>query len=632
MSREEKLCMVAKTLCGIDDINNCIYMKGETCQKVGRCRIKEKTDDQLDYILSSIDTNTYLEACAGSGKTEVLGIKAAYEICRWTSRDSGIAVLSFTNDAADTILDRVMTFYRKPLPSNHFVGTFSSFVHGYIAQKFGYKYYHSREGEKDKSFRLVDSDTSQYDNMWLKNYELDFHFADNIKTYANQLNYHEGSQTWFSVARDKSISVKQRCRSERQYKLLHDKIKECKLNFWKCGFATFEDMNYIARKCLQNSAICNMLAKKFPIIFIDECQDLSKNELCLISSLISAGTKVHYVGDQHQAIYSFKDSMPQYFTAHVSELGFTTLYLNDNFRSSQDIVDVSCTIGNITSSIVGRAFSPLGSSSCFYLEYTDEMEALMLFKQLLAEYGVPIANSAVLIRTQGVKEKISSSNRVYYLKHPIINAIQCWNFNTPNDKQQALNLVGRQLQKWIGFQGNSNNCYYPSGLCSDYVTWRVMLRDILDALVGSFPVADMSGKKYSSWYLANRKRVASIINEYLQSVIGKSIPESIIRTPYGTASDTIALIYPNNAEALKIETIHAAKGKAYDAVMLLSANNSHGKTGYWENWLNADDEASRICYVACTRPRYLLCWGVSRLEDESKRQKLESLGLKQYKK
>ena len=166
-----------------------------------------------------------------------------------------------------------------------------------------------------------------------------------------------------------------------------------------------------------------LLLKKFPIIFIDECQDLSKNELCLISSLISAGTKVHYVGDQHQAIYSFKDSMPQYFTAHVSELGFTTLYLNDNFRSSQDIVDVSCTIGNITSSIVGRAFSPLGSSSCFYLEYTDEMEALMLFKQLLAEYGVPIANSAVLIRTQGVKEKISSSNRVYYLKHPIINAM-----------------------------------------------------------------------------------------------------------------------------------------------------------------------------------------------------------------
>ena len=150
MSREEKLCMVAKTLCGIDDINNCIYMKGETCQKVGR--IKEKTDDQLDYILSSIDTNTYLEACAGSGKTEVLGIKAAYEICRWTSRDSGIAVLSFTNDAADTILDRVMTFYRKPLPSNHFVGTFSSFVHGYIAQKFGYKYYHSREGEKTNLF------------------------------------------------------------------------------------------------------------------------------------------------------------------------------------------------------------------------------------------------------------------------------------------------------------------------------------------------------------------------------------------------------------------------------------------------------------------------------------------------
>lgn len=97
-------------------------------------RIEEKTDEQLDYILSPIDQCIYLEACAGSGKTEVLGLKAAYEICKWQSSQTGIAVLTFTNEATATIANRVASFYGKPISSNHFIGTFSSFAHGYIAR------------------------------------------------------------------------------------------------------------------------------------------------------------------------------------------------------------------------------------------------------------------------------------------------------------------------------------------------------------------------------------------------------------------------------------------------------------------------------------------------------------------
>lgn len=139
-------------------------------------RIKEKTDEQLDYILSPIDRCIYLEACAGSGKTEVLGLKAAYEICGWRSRQTGVAVLTFTNDATATIADRVASFYGRPISSNNFIGTFSSFVHGYIAQRFGYKFYDIPEDKADKSFRVVDSDISPYSNQWLENYKLNFPF------------------------------------------------------------------------------------------------------------------------------------------------------------------------------------------------------------------------------------------------------------------------------------------------------------------------------------------------------------------------------------------------------------------------------------------------------------------------
>lgn len=165
MTRDEKINTLAKVLSA---------SKQFTPQDMKR--IEEKTNEQLDYIFSPLDQCIYLEACAGSGKTEVLGLKAAYEICKWGSGKSGIAVLTFTNEATATIANRVSAFYGRLLPSNHFIGTFSSFVHGHIVQRFGYKFYATDSDKPDKSFRIIDSDTKPYNNQWLENYKLEFPF------------------------------------------------------------------------------------------------------------------------------------------------------------------------------------------------------------------------------------------------------------------------------------------------------------------------------------------------------------------------------------------------------------------------------------------------------------------------
>lgn len=99
MTREEKIIVLSQAL-----------SPDKAFLEQAATRINEKTDEQLDYILSPIDKCIYLEACAGSGKTEVLGIKAAYEISRWASQQSGLAVLSFTNEATSTIANRIAHF------------------------------------------------------------------------------------------------------------------------------------------------------------------------------------------------------------------------------------------------------------------------------------------------------------------------------------------------------------------------------------------------------------------------------------------------------------------------------------------------------------------------------------------
>lgn len=102
---------VAKIICNKSDeitCDECFKMKKSgICEGHNCCRISEKTEEQLEYILSDVKNNTFLRACAGSGKTEVVGMKAAYEIKQWTEMNKGIAVLSFTNDAVEVIKNRV---------------------------------------------------------------------------------------------------------------------------------------------------------------------------------------------------------------------------------------------------------------------------------------------------------------------------------------------------------------------------------------------------------------------------------------------------------------------------------------------------------------------------------------------
>ena len=632
MTRDEKIEKLTEVLSA-----------GKIFTQQAKERIDEKTDEQLDYILSPIDQCIYLEACAGSGKTEVLGLKAAYEICRWSSRQTGIAVLTFTNEATATIADRVSSFYGKPVPSNHFIGTFSSFVHGHIAQRFGYKFYDIPEGKADKSFRVVDSDISPYSNQWLENYKLNFPFPKQ-KICASQLYYKASCKDWFIGQGESAKSltelynsaecqqhiaeIRQRKNASYLFQLnyLKDQIKECKLKFWHDGFANFDDMNLIACRCLHDETICHNISRKFPVILIDECQDLSASELRILSFLISAGTTVHYIGDLHQAIYSFKDSYPEQLLEHLSFHRFETMHLSQNFRSTQKIVDFSQKMGGIDYSISGSVESRCGDYDCCYVEYDDdEKDAIIAFTDTLNRFDIPIKDAVVLVRTQTAKQKLSHGPSNDHKTHPVINAIQLWQQNEPVARQTALSLLAYQLQRWMGFHGKSNNYYYSDEVCPNAVSWRLLLRDILVELCSDPAMTTVDELTYGSWYSTNKEKVISIIAHHLNT-IEQNLPEITIRTPKGTAKLPIYPVKLTEDEQLRVETIHSVKGGTFDAVLLLSSPDGRGKTGFWESWLNPEDESGRIGYVASTRPRYLLCWGVKSLASVQ-RQALEKLGL-----
>ena len=142
-NEKEKFDVIAATICGkykdLDAVQ-CFELNSKSnfgCLNYNKCRIGEKTGEQLDFVLHSGDKNSFLMACAGSGKTEVVGLKAAYEIRKWKYTHSGMAILTFTKNAASVIKERALQFAGSSRTSYpHFIGTFDSWLHGYIANPF----------------------------------------------------------------------------------------------------------------------------------------------------------------------------------------------------------------------------------------------------------------------------------------------------------------------------------------------------------------------------------------------------------------------------------------------------------------------------------------------------------------
>jgi len=295
-----------------------------TCEGLDKCYVTEKSERQLDYILSSISTNIFLKACPGSGKTEVVGLKAAYEFHAWKQKNCGVAILTFTNNASDVIWDRVRQYAgldKTVYP--HFVGTIDSWLHGYLAHPFGHWITGYQGKTNDKSIRVVEDSVT---GGWIKNYRCQTSYCSSPRNnnsprvtplYANMLRHNVETDGW----EIKPLASSSEYQTDRDYydsdgfkafrsdkpwltlECMRKDLSTSKTKFLRDGFATYHDVERICYCLLkERNDIAENLARRFPFIIVDECQDLSWIQLEILGLLKQAGITVHFVGDLNQAI------------------------------------------------------------------------------------------------------------------------------------------------------------------------------------------------------------------------------------------------------------------------------------------------------------------------------------------
>ena len=620
-----------------------------------KCRIAEKTDKQLAYVLSSITENIFLKACPGSGKTEVIGLKAAYEFQLWNQKNSGIAILTFTNNAADTIRERVQQFAgigKAAYP--HFIGTIDSWLHGYLAHPFGHLITGYKGEKGDRSIKVIEDGISE---GWINNYKCKtkYCFEDKkgelrfIPLYANNIRFNVENERWEIKipGRSKYLKDENYFASKAFQKFILDKpwltlecmrkgFLEAKQKFLQDGYGTYQDIEWICYQLLQkHTNITQRLSRRFPFIIIDECQDLSWIQLEIFNFLKQYRVSLHIVGDLNQAIYEFKKVDPKKVENFISNNKFIQLNLSDNFRSCQPIVNLCQKIVN-GDCVVGKESLP-HHETCIYFQYKkDELPALPnRFEEHLKKLEISIEKSVILARGWSTVYKLYALDKGQAEKpqFQIAMAIHLWSKENIELTDEAFKYLGKFIAKKYFKDNHSNSrVYYCPSIVDSPMRWRFFLSGILgEVFKNNCDMNDLS-KTWVDWAGCVRKQFSQIANNclsILQSVDSpfEQIDGRNFKAPnrLGRKKVIDTLILSNESSTkIKITTIHNVKGKTFDAVLLVSSPDAKGaQGGYWEEWLeDVNAEPARFSYVASSRPKWLLAWAIPETKDLTEIEKL----------
>jgi len=294
------------------------------------------TKEQLDYIDAPLDRHVYLKACPGSGKTEVVAAMVSKSVRQWSRFPSGIAVLTFSNSATDELRGRVRKHLKEPIGFPHYISTFDGFVLTRLVANIASELTGYKGKEGDFRIRIVEKTANIYRthnsicdrkiSACRYNFDLErarFIFSTGERGLDNQLN---------STVFDKNI---------------HDDLVATKRNLWQAGLATHGDIDMLALMAFKEPKLAvhfSRIARRFPVVIVDECQDLSLEQLRIVEKLSEFGVRFHFVGDLNQSIYGFRKSNPENVSKLMAKLEFESYELSTNWRSGQAIVDLCSNI------------------------------------------------------------------------------------------------------------------------------------------------------------------------------------------------------------------------------------------------------------------------------------------------
>ena len=509
------------------------------------------TDEQLDYIeRAKITENVFLNACPGSGKTETIAQRVANEIESWINFPSGIAVLSFTKSAAKEIDSRIKEKIKGQTIYPHFIGTFDSFILKNIVNPLAKDISKYEGSNGDYSFKVVNHNSQLFFHT---NHKYGYSFQK-ISGHHVEINRRTGKLKFHTPDQKLNRALNNIQYDQSQREDIYAAKKRCR----DAGFLTHKDIEYLAESTLTERTNTReyaiKLAKRFPLIIVDECQDLSFEQLSILKEMMLNGSKLHFIGDLNQSIYEFRDVDPKDITNFISDNSFREIKLTKNFRSCQKIVNIATNI--MKSGSIEADFTSL-KQSCFVLQYKNSpSEVISQFNELTKQYS----NRVLVARGHQALNQLSVvDNRPEKPAEFLLSSILNFDETSYISINQSLIDFSQYIKNKVQLETKSSDYNCPQIIESE-LEWRLFLYNSIQYLLSN-------GLKLetSSWTDWCKKLNTVIINLHEQEFVLTEIYEALkksnlkIQSPSRKASNCISNYHrKNHALDIKLRksTIH----------------------------------------------------------------------------
>ncbi len=291
----------------------------------------EELNEEQYAAVTAPDGPALVVAAAGTGKTRTLIYRLAYLATEKNVQPWEVLLLTFTNKAAKEMLTRAEALVQRRFNSGY-SGTFHSFANRLLrshADTLGY----------GKDYTILDADDAK---------KLVRACADEVGVEKKHFPKPEVLLSLFGVVSgrmgDLSAAVDERFEytevDAEQVLRVHARYQQKKR---ESNAMDFDDLLINAHKLLvDNERIRSFYQDEFKYVLVDEYQDTNAIQAELVHMLVKEHGNIMVVGDDFQSIYSWRGAdFRNFLDFDRAYPGAKTYKLQVNYRSTPEILEVA---------------------------------------------------------------------------------------------------------------------------------------------------------------------------------------------------------------------------------------------------------------------------------------------------
>ena len=596
--------------------------------------LKELNPEQMEAATTT-EGCIRVVAGAGSGKTKTLTARYLYLVDQLGISTANILCVTFTNKAAAEMKKRI----RRQLPDQDLgrITTFHGFCVGLLKEDCHVVQYPTTfivldEEDKESILRRV------FEDLGITSRDM------TIKEAVDHIGWRKGGRGYVKTLIGDPEKLLQLVSSATTLKdkVLYRYFYEQR----KCYGLDFDDLVYFALYILeQDKHTREKWQSRLEYIMVDEFQDIDKDQYALADILSGYHKNLFVVGDPDQTIYTWRGADVKFILEFDSRHeAVKTIYLNTNYRSVPQILSASNALIDKNRDRLKKQLSSVRPDSrkpLYFHAKTGQLEADWITANMRALHdgGMPYSAMGVLYRAHYVSRTVEESlirNKIPYVlysgvefyKRKEIKDVLCYLrmiysgddisfLRTVNEPRRGVGRTRIAALKeyallhntslYESLVANLDTELFRRSRAKEYVRliekYKAIydgmdLTDLLAGMLSESGYEDMLRSSGEEERLDNLAELKQAIYDFERKA-GEDVT-------LGNYLDHAALFtnmdQTEKAQAVKLMTIHAAKGLEFPVVFLcgLSEGIFPGKRANTREKL---EEERRLCYVAFTRAK-----------------------------